>query len=188
MNLVFFEDSHYGDFYPLTLSRPACMLLSGISEIYRKWVEALKPADYSFLVREYLTGFVSLTTGKKVNDLTEDDILLVNGRFLPSENMIEVVRDLKMGEALTGGGLIAFRPAVKRTSRLTEALRSLFDTDAERKALSFFSVKEIEAEGFHYLWELINANGDIITREFEDYYSRVEPKLPGMRNVEIMFN
>jgi UDP-N-acetylglucosamine diphosphorylase/glucosamine-1-phosphate N-acetyltransferase len=187
MNLVFFEDSHCGDFYPLTLSRPACMLLSGTSEIYRKWVEAVRPEDYSFLCREYLADFVSLSTGRRVNDLSGEDNILVNGRFLPSHKTLKAVRDLKRGEALTSDdGLVACRPHAERPSKLSEVLRNLFDADAEGRALSFFSAKEIGAEGFLYLWELINANGEIITREFEDYVRRAKPNLPEMRDVEVV--
>lgn len=187
MNLVFFEDYHYGKFYPLTLSRPACMLLCGSSELYRKWVDALKPDDYSFLCREYVADYLNLITGRNVNELPKGDLILINGRFRPSEAILEAVRNLERGQALSGDGdIVACRLPAECPSRLTESLMNLADAEAVGKALSFFSVKETEAHGFRYLWELINANANLIIAEFRNYDRGAGPGLPGMKNVELV--
>jgi UDP-N-acetylglucosamine diphosphorylase/glucosamine-1-phosphate N-acetyltransferase len=187
MNLVFFEDSNYRSLYPLTLSRPACMLLCGTSEIYRKWVDALKPDDYSFLCREHLAEYMRLITGRGVNDLQHDDIILVNGRYLPAKPFLAALRHMDAGKALAvDGEMVACRPPAERPPGLIEALLNLYDEDAAVKALSRFSVEDVKADGIRYPWELIRLNGDMIIRYFEDHYSQGNHDLPSMTNVEII--
>jgi UDP-N-acetylglucosamine diphosphorylase/glucosamine-1-phosphate N-acetyltransferase len=187
MNLVFFEDDHYGDFYPLTLSRPASMLLCGTSQLYRKWVDALKPDDYSFLCREYVADYLNLITGRTVNELPKGDLILINGRFLPSRRILEAVRELERGQALTDDDdFLACRLPAESPSRLTETLMNLFHAEAAGKALSFFSAKATEARGFRYLWELVNANAGLISAEIQNYDRGTGPGLSGMRKVEFI--
>ena len=104
MNIVFFEDQYYGNFEPLSLSHPVYMLLLGTSRIYTKWVRALNAKNHSFLCRPHMAQILFEETGKEVNNIPDNGpVILINGRFIPSEKAVTAIKQLKPGEALVNG-------------------------------------------------------------------------------------
>jgi UDP-N-acetylglucosamine diphosphorylase/glucosamine-1-phosphate N-acetyltransferase len=173
MKAVFFEDHHYPKLDPLSLSRPACMLLYGTSRLYSKWIEPLRFDDYSFLCRPYLSAVLALETGKRANVIPDGDLLFINGRYLPSNNAVSAIEKIESKEALIyEDDLVAFRISDDRPPELIEILENLYDTDAGQKAKSYFDLREIEAVRHDYLWDLVDGNGKMILREFAGFKSR----------------
>ena len=173
MKAVFFEDHHYANFDPISLSRPVYMLLHGTSRLYSKWIMALKGDDYSFLCRPYLSGLLALETGRKVNAIPDGDLLFINGRYLPSNKTVWLVQEIKRGEALVcEDDLVAFRIGDDRPSKLIETLENLYDIDANEKLKSYLDIEKIKAERTSYLWDLVDGNGEMIAREFAGFKSQ----------------
>ena len=173
MKAVFFEDHYYVNFDPVSLSHPAYMLLYGTSKLHSKWIEALRPDDYSFLCRQYLSGVLALETGRKVNVIPDGDLLFINGRYLPSNNTVSLVQEIKRGEALVcEDDLVAFRIGDDRPPELIETLENLYNIEANEKLKSYLDIEKIEAESIGYLWDLIDGNGEMIAREFAGFKSR----------------
>ena len=166
MKIIFYEDNSYADFYPVALSRPVFTLLVGTSKIYRKWLDALNISEFSLFTREYLSEVAALETGADVGVIPDDDILLINGRYLPSPEIISEVKKLKAGEALAcDDGAIAFCVGRERSAIVTDALELLKNDQSEEKLLSAGKVKQLESTPLRYLWDLIAVNGNLIDRE-----------------------
>lgn len=173
MKLIFFEDHHYKNFDPLSLSHPAYMLLYGTSKLYLKWTAALKRDDYSFLCRPYLSGILALETSKKVNTIPDGDLLFVNARYLPSDKTVWLVQEIKKGEALVcENDLVAFRIGDDRPPGLIEVIENLFHEDTIEKLISYVNIEKIKAERVGYLWEIVDGNGEMIAAEFSGFKSR----------------
>ena len=173
MKLIFFEDHHYKNFDPLSLSHPAYMLLYGTSKLYLKWNAVLKSDDYSFLCRPYLSGVLALETGKNVNTIPDGDLLFINGRYLPSDKTIWLVQEIKKGEALVcENDLVAFRISDDRPPGLIEVIENLHHEDTIEKLISYVNIEKIKAEHVGYLWDIIDGNGEMIAAEFSRFKSR----------------
>ncbi|MEE9554601.1 MAG: putative sugar nucleotidyl transferase [candidate division Zixibacteria bacterium] len=169
MRTIFYEDNSYANFYPVSFSRPVYTLLLGTSRIYKKWLEALKIADYSFFSREYLAEITALDAGGDVGVIPDDDLLFINGRYLPSPELVSAIKKLDTGEVLeSGDGAIAFRIGSDRSTELFEAIESLKNDLSDDKLLSLCKSKRVAEKPLGYIWDLINLNGEIIDREFTD--------------------
>jgi len=170
MNLLFFEDSDYSNYFPLTLSRPVCMLRFGTSRIYEKWVELLKPADYSFFCRDYLSDILGLETGKSVNEIPDSEFILINGRFAPDNDIVESIVNLKPGHALVFDDmLIACRLNNDIIEKSDQIRRKLTIPQKTNEIISELDCDYIDAAPLNYLWDFINRNGEQITKEFENF-------------------
>ncbi|PID93088.1 MAG: glucose-1-phosphate thymidylyltransferase [Bacteroidetes bacterium] len=91
MNLIFFDDNGVERLLPLTFYRPTAALRTGILTNAERW-ERILQVDGSYHTRPYLSKAFPLT-------VTEDNLLL-NGRLLPDEELVEAVRNLQKGEYL----------------------------------------------------------------------------------------
>ncbi len=167
MKIVFFEDHNYNDLDPISISHPSYMLLCGTSKIYQKWLNALVPDEFSFWGRPYLAEILEWETGKTANKLPDDELLFINGRFLPNEDILKVIEQLGTNEALISVGCIAAcRLGSGRSKNIVEALEQIHTIDGHEKIKSLLKSKEIKTDSFQYLWDLININGRLISDEF----------------------
>jgi UDP-N-acetylglucosamine diphosphorylase/glucosamine-1-phosphate N-acetyltransferase len=94
-NLILFDDETREHLLPLTHTRPACMLRTGIMTICEKWEYYLN-GKASFITSEYLTN--------KFPIRIEDENLVINGAILPHPRLVKLINDLKPDEALTSEG------------------------------------------------------------------------------------
>ena len=91
-NLILFDDDDYWkSLLPLTYTRPISELRVGIQTIREKW-EHIYNASASFITQEYLA--------EKFPINIEDDNVLVNSSFLPTEYLILLINDLNLNEAI----------------------------------------------------------------------------------------
>lgn len=97
MNLVFFDDDNITDLYPLTFTRPAADLRCGILTLAEKWSLILEAKEYGFDTRAYLQT--------KFSNLDRFDIR-INGRILPSTELVTEVLSLQPGQQLFSEGVL----------------------------------------------------------------------------------
>ena len=94
MKLIIFEDNDVDRLYPLTLTRPACELRCGMTDLTTKISRAAGLPVSGFFVRNYLAEtFAARTGGIPVNDLSVlkgDDLLLVNARLLVIDGKLDI--------------------------------------------------------------------------------------------------
>ncbi|MDX5437634.1 MAG: glucose-1-phosphate thymidylyltransferase, partial [Pontibacter sp.] len=98
MNIILFDEpSIRQDLLPLTFTRPVAEMRVGILTIAEKWGEYMG-ASVSYLTQPYLQDKYELNFGI--------DNIYINGAVCPDEALVQVIRELKMGEALYLNGLL----------------------------------------------------------------------------------
>jgi UDP-N-acetylglucosamine diphosphorylase/glucosamine-1-phosphate N-acetyltransferase len=103
MLLSLFDDDQIEHLYPLTLTRPAADLRCGILTIAEKWKLLLNPSVSFFETRNYLHP--------KFPACESPVQLRINGRLLPSPELLKEIQQLQPGERLIAQGeLIAENP------------------------------------------------------------------------------
>jgi len=92
MQLVFSDAQYWEDFLPLTFTRPVAEMRCGILTFSERWQKILENTDISYFTENYLQ--------QKFNNPEEKESLFLVTNFLPTENVIQQIKDLKQGEAL----------------------------------------------------------------------------------------
>ncbi|MCH8566922.1 MAG: hypothetical protein LAT67_01605 [Balneolales bacterium] len=117
MQVCFFDDTNASCLMPLTLTRPAHMLRSGILLICEKWQKYLSVSKSSSLLPPYMKGVY-----ESAPISGESDCIWINGRFLPDHLVVTDILKLKTGEGLTSRGTpVAIRADGKLSSSLYES-------------------------------------------------------------------
>jgi len=111
MQVCFFEDDLYTRFHPLTLTRPVDDLRLGIFTIAEKWRQVLSNYNFNRTVRSELIGiFSNLTTA-------QHPTLWINSRFLPSESLVDKIKNLEPGTCIKQDDTIVAAHADAGTTR-----------------------------------------------------------------------
>ena len=92
MQLVFSDAQYWEDFLPLTFTRPVAELRCGILTFSERWQKILDNTEISFFTENYLQG-------KFKNPEDVESLFLVTN-FLPTDTIIQQIKDLELGEAL----------------------------------------------------------------------------------------
>ena len=92
MQLVFSDAQYWGDFLPLTFTRPVAELRIGILTFQERWKKLLEIEDVAFLTEDYLQ--------EKFKKPESKESLLIVPNFLPTESVLEQIKKIKQGEAL----------------------------------------------------------------------------------------
>ena len=102
MNYILFDDQNTRPaLLPLTFTRPISEIRMGIQTISEKWNEVLK-TTVSFQTQDYLAT-------KYPMNLSDDNVF-INGGICPSDELVEVIKNLPINSILTQGTeVIAYR-------------------------------------------------------------------------------
>lgn len=101
MQVILFDDSQTEHLSPFTLTRAAADIRCGILTIAEKWAHHLG-TSIAILAQAHLSA-------KYVTQLSSDN-LFINGRALPSQQLLTAIHQLKEGEALMQSDvLLAFK-------------------------------------------------------------------------------
>ncbi len=92
MQIVFSDAQFWEEFLPLTFTKPVAEMRCGILTFSERWQKLLQIEKVSFLTEDYLQEKF------RKPEATESIFLVPN--FLPSETVLQQIKDLKMGEAL----------------------------------------------------------------------------------------
>ncbi len=149
MNYILFDDKSWDNLLPLTFTKPVCEVRSGILTIKEKWEKILNVKS-SYLTQEYLQSKYKLNV--------EDENILINGSIIPSESLIEKIKQLDFNQVLKSENKIL-------------ALK------LEKKHVSSFDYLEIsnyrevnfdeEYLSISWPWEIFKLNGENIIADFE---------------------
>ncbi len=125
---ILFTDDNYkaAPLYPLTLTRRISELRLGILTIQQKWERLLGQSASHLWQGDYLDTEESV---KLSPDMLQGNYLLLSGNLLPNPELVEIIKQLRLGQCLMdeqGGALaIAFKSTNVRANgniRLEEAL------------------------------------------------------------------
>ncbi len=92
MQLIFSDAQYWGDFLPLTYTRPVAELRAGVLTFSERWQKLLNSTEVSYITEEYLQ--------KKYKSYDKKESLLITPNFLPSDEVLEQIKNLQLGEAL----------------------------------------------------------------------------------------
>ncbi|MDH6251265.1 UDP-N-acetylglucosamine diphosphorylase/glucosamine-1-phosphate N-acetyltransferase [Chryseobacterium sp. H1D6B] len=92
MQVVFSDAQYWEDFLPLTFTRPVAEMRCGILTFSERWQKILEITEVSYFTENYLQ--------EKFKNPEEKESLFLVTNFLPTENVIQQIKDLKQGEAL----------------------------------------------------------------------------------------
>ena len=92
MQLVFSDAQYWGDFLPLTFTRPVAELRIGILTFQERWKKLLEIEDIAFLTEDYLQ--------EKFKKPESKESLFIVPNFLPTKIVLEQINNLVQGEAL----------------------------------------------------------------------------------------
>lgn len=155
-SLFIMEDDQLIRFHPLTLTRPVDDLRIGILTIREKWEKSLHPSVTTRNLRENLTGVFESPTLP-----ADQDCILINGRMIPDKDILEAVRDLKIGEGLAFGSTFL-------AGRLSGEKANQWRADFPENPGSHFTLSEPENHQPNLItgvWNLFKINGVEIERD-----------------------
>ena len=92
MQIVFSDAQYWEDFLPLTFTRPVAEMRCGILTFSERWQKILENTEISFFTENYLQ--------EKFKNPEDVESLFLVANFLPTETIIQQIKDLKLGEAL----------------------------------------------------------------------------------------
>lgn len=151
MHVIFIEDIHVSRFHPLTLTRPLDDLRVGIYTLGQKWEKRLGAEGLQFgrILRDSLDGVFRSNEVMK-----NDEVLFVNTRFFPTDELLKAVNELGTDEALLYRDEES-KPLVIASKVLANKEGML--TDYENYPIKNSQYVE-NAEGVHRIWDLFLKN------------------------------
>jgi len=145
MNYILSDGNHREDLFPFTFTRPVSEIRVGIMTIGEKWEKWLN-ASVSHQTEAYLSEKFPLT-------VTVENTV-INSVYLPNEDLVEAINNLKMGEALIGDdSYIAY---------VTENLETGFEESAYT-AIPF----EGEVLTIKNTWDIFSNNAAALQADFD---------------------
>ena len=90
--LILSDNQYWEAFLPLTFTRPVAELRCGILTFTERWQKLLNSESISFLTEEYLQ--------QKFQKPNEKESLLIVPNFIPNADLLEKIKNLKIGEGI----------------------------------------------------------------------------------------
>ena len=174
--IYFFEDEQVDDFYPLNLSHTPAELLCGILSLGDKWTARIEHDEFRLLTRKYLAAALSVSLSRKINDTNAagfDEAIFINPRFLPEDELIENILELRSDCAVMISGTLALLRLSTHSDTYRQLERELIECRRETLysaiVASASAVEQIDGKlrSVRYLWDLVHHNAEEIERDFE---------------------
>jgi len=154
-NIILFGEDNWFHFLPLTLTRPVCELRVGILTIREKWEKWLDGKG-SFITQDYLS--------EKYPICIEQDNLLINSTFLPTESLVNAIKRLDLNHSLMlGTEMVAARISEDRLNRLATDESVIPSLNAH----DLVGNDDITIDRITRPYHIFSKNGVEIVRDFE---------------------
>ncbi len=150
MNTILFDDERREHLLPLTYTRPVSMIRVGILTIKEKWDLALNTSCFHLTV-DYLQK-------KFLLPAEEGNCLLINGGILPTQELVNAIKELKPNQALiSSGNLIATITTKVPYNNFSLQIESYTDVVT-------FSGQVIE---IIHPWDIFSLNGTALQTDYD---------------------
>ena len=149
IQLVFSDAQYWGDFLPLTFTRPVAELRIGILTFQERWKKLLEIEDIAFLTEDYLQ--------EKFKKPELKESLLIVPNFLPTESVLEQIKKIKQGEALIYQNEVIAAKLNMRDFSLSQITKM---TDVDGELLFVKSPSDI----FTYNQQFLDYDFELLTR------------------------
>lgn len=144
MNYILFDGEYRDNLLPLTYTKPVADLRIGILTIREKWEKHLGSSTTT-VTEEYLT--------EKFPMVEMENNVMINASFLPTTDLVDMIRNLKESEALyQSDELIAF-----------------FTKEDQEIDFDSFQKKNFNGEAIQIknTWDLFTYNGEALEADFD---------------------
>ncbi len=182
MKIYIFEDDNYQNFYPLVHFRTIFELKCGCFRLFEKIERNLKINDIGFICRKSLAEYITEEFPlKMVNTIAKDYSLLINGRIIIDEKLLNFFKRVKNTEKvfMQDGVIIA---AVLDYNTLMKNFSNITDGKISSSDFENIPVEDIHAKTINYTWDLIKYNGEEIVRDFKLLSKNKNKKILGKIN------
>lgn len=165
MKALIYEDEKWRDLLPLTFIKTVFEIRCGYDCLINKIMAVLPECEKGLWVRDYLKGLMLKKYNLPVNDTTffNDDLLLVNGRWLPlPENKIDISEEkiVKNKENIIYGLV-----KKEKVQKFWNGDITKFISDIEKN----IKVEERNERCINYPWDIIIYNPDVLKDDFKRY-------------------
>ncbi|MEP1034270.1 GlmU family protein [Ekhidna sp.] len=127
---------------PISYTRPVAEVRIGILKVSEKWARHLSSSDTFFRSQEYLSSVFSPPKQKS---------LTILGNLLPSESLVDAIKNLKEDEALTFNGVV---------------LAGFYEIDESFEIGNRKPVSHEEINQILHPWDIFRFNGEEIKRDY----------------------
>jgi len=166
VQICIFEDINYTNFEPLVFSRPVYDLVCGITSLKEKILRSYGDLKYSLHCRPYLADVVMKENpAALINKIEDDHCLFINGRIIAPQNLSEILPLLPTEDKVfvNGETVIAAYLSGKNLDYKIKHLNDLFSVND----FDGLPVKILDLKCANYLWDLININGEQISKDYD---------------------
>ncbi len=154
-NIILFGDDNWFHLLPLTFTRPIAELRVGILTIKEKWEIHLN-GHVSYITQDYLA--------EKYPINIEDDNLLINSTLLPSNTILNYIKQLQLNEALLlGDELLAARLSADQFDLLSDDPASL----KTLKGINLEGIAGLDISRIMRPYDIFMLNGQEIQHDFD---------------------
>ncbi len=178
MRFFLFEDSFYRNLLPLVYFRPVWELRCGMFTLRERFERCFgEPAGY--LTRTYLLNHFLKKPPFSASFTGDDEMLLVNGRWLAEDSHKDMLLELAPGQAFMAGSELA---ACRITAR---QLDGCLDRGVliPGRILAHLDVHPIAVSLIRFPWDAVLQNGELLENDMEasDHLGRLEGQIyPGV--------
>ena len=145
MNYILFDGNVRNQLLPFTFTRPVADIRVGILTIREKW--------------EYLLGFTTTTVtedylSEKYSFLELEKNVLINASFLPSKNLVNIIKGLEENQAVF----------------FDDEPIAFFTTEGQEVDFDSFDIIQYEHKDvlrIEHTWDIFSNNGEAIKRDFK---------------------
>ncbi|KAA3619837.1 MAG: hypothetical protein DWQ05_03695 [Calditrichaeota bacterium] len=160
-DLCIFEDNEVENLYPLSLTRPAFDLRSGIFSLKEKIVRFFPGSRVHYFVRDMLVDILhEKHENALINSLPQKDAYFINSRFLSNSPF---PAGLEKSTVFMADGKIA--GAFVRSKDLKDDLIA-DNAGLNEQRCKKFAKMDLQGQWIKYLWDLVNTCAEQITSDF----------------------
>lgn len=144
MQICIYEDDHYVNLYPLTLTRPVFELRCGASTLAERIARYFPEAEIFYQCRPLLASvYHEQHPDRRINHKISGECLFINGRVLMNDALMQQMSEHSGGEFINQGVIVGFWNSVK-------------------------SVKlDADARMIKYPWDLMKYNAEGLREDFD---------------------
>lgn len=147
---ILFDDSRRLNLLPFTFTRPVAEIRVGILTIREKWEMALG-ATCSHLTVDYLRDKYQPAVGEK-------ESYLINGGILPDQNLLDLINNLKIGQAIIWNNTLVAAHQQSTPSPSYNPSIADFKDSIELSEAPFSIINP---------WDIFSQNGKAIEQDFK---------------------
>ena len=185
LTICFYEDDHFPDFYPLTLTRPVYTLRAGILPLFARSSRYFPEATTVLCCRTGLAGVLAEQYRHfPINIIKKDDsfVLLINGRIRQYGNLAQLVAQARISTRFTSDGTTVAVLLKEDSLKAIPAICTVDDyiqqINNEGQGIAQY---DTTASLYRYLWEIMADVESEVTADFR----AMEPTLPPAKGVKV---